>query len=192
MAGATATGEIGRIDSGQSHEANPPKSGTRGLIVGAVVVVAAAFGVAFAAGSATKGSTTKTTSSQLAPATSVQGQQKVAITAVGAAPAVPNLKSAPKPPAKHKSSSSSSQQTSSSSNQQTSSATQRTQSSPAVQPTHTTPAVQPTHTTPAARRLRQIPLRPIHVDDAAADHRRRLVAVRVSLRWPCSPAARAG
>jgi len=141
MAGATATGEIGRIDSGQSHEANAPKSGTRGLIVGAVVVVAAAFGVAFAAGLATKGSTTKTTSSQLAPATSVQGQQKVAITAVGAAPALPNLKSAPKPPAKHNSSSSS--------NQQTSPATQSSQSSPAVQTTHTTPAVQPTHTTPA-------------------------------------------
>ena len=56
MAGATATGEIGRIDSGQPQEAIPPKSGTKGLVVGAVLVVAAAFGVGLAAGSATKGS----------------------------------------------------------------------------------------------------------------------------------------
>jgi len=98
MAGATATGEIGRIDSAQSHGANAPKGGTRGLVIAAVVAVAAAFGVAFAVGSATKGSTTQTNSSQLAPVTATQGPQKVSITAVGAAPVLPNLKSPAKPP----------------------------------------------------------------------------------------------
>ena len=58
-------------------------------MIAAVVVVAAAFGAAFAIGSATKGSSKQTTSSQLAPVTSVQGPQKVTITAVGAAPALP-------------------------------------------------------------------------------------------------------
>ncbi len=99
MAGATATSEIGRIDSAQSHDADAPKGRTRGLVIAAVVVVAAAFGAAFAIGSATKGSSKQTTSSQLAPVTSVQGPQKVTITAVGAAPALPNLKSPPKPSA---------------------------------------------------------------------------------------------
>jgi hypothetical protein len=132
MAGATATGEIGRIDSAQSHEAGAPKGGTRGLVIAAVVVVAAAFGAAFAIGSATKGNSPKTSSSQLAPVTSIQGPQKVTITAVGAAPALPNLKSQPKPPSKPKTSSNSSPSQ---------------QSSAPAQQTHTTP-VQPTQTTP--------------------------------------------
>jgi hypothetical protein len=139
MAGATATGEIGRIDPAQSHDVNAPKGGTRGLVIAAVVVVAAAFGAAFAIGSATKGSSKQTASSQLAPVTSVQGPQKVSITAVGAAPALPNLKSPPKPPPKPKTSSGSS------SSQQNSAPTQTTP----VQPTQTTP-VQPTHTVTTA------------------------------------------
>jgi hypothetical protein len=135
MAGATATSEIGRIDSPQSHDADAPKGGTRGLVIAAVVVIVAAFGAAFAIGSATKGSSKQTTSSQLAPVTSVPGPQKVTITAVGAAAALPNLKSPPKPPPKPKTSSGSSSQQS----------TAPTQTTPA-QPTQTTP-VQPTHTT---------------------------------------------
>jgi hypothetical protein len=139
MAGATATGEIGRIDSAQSHDVDAPKGGTRGLVIAAVVVIAAAFGAAFAIGSATKGSSKQAPSFQLAPVTRIQGPQKVSITAVGAAPVLPILKSPQKPPAKPKTSSGSS------SSQQSSAPTQTTP----AQPTQTTPA-QPTHTTPTA------------------------------------------
>ena len=64
------------------------------------LVVVVAFGAAFAIGAATKKHADQQPAAQLAPSTSVQGAHTVAVTAVSANAAIPDLKSPPPP--KHK------------------------------------------------------------------------------------------
>lgn len=100
MQGATASSEtLGRIGAGGTPE-GPARSrvAQRRLVLIALAVLVA-FGAAFAIGAATKKHDTQQPAPQLAPSTSVQGAHQVAVTAVSANAAIPNLKA---PPAKPK------------------------------------------------------------------------------------------
>jgi hypothetical protein len=110
MQGATASNEtLGGVGAdGRSQDSGRVARRRLGLIA---LVVVVAFGAAFAIGAVTKKHDAPQAPSQLAPSTSVQGAHQVAITAVSANAAIPDLKSPPPPkkkPAKQRTSTSSS------------------------------------------------------------------------------------
>jgi hypothetical protein len=96
MQGATASNETlsGVGADGRSQDSARVARRRLGLIA---LVVVVAFGAAFAIGAVTKKHDAPQAPSQLAPSTSVQGAHQVAITAVSANAAIPDLKSPPPP-----------------------------------------------------------------------------------------------
>src|SRR5438552_16986567 len=94
MQGATASNETlsGVGTDGRSQDSARVARRRLGLIA---LVVVVAFGAALAIGAVTKKHDAPQAPSQLAPSTSVQGAHQVAITAVSANAAIPDLKSPP-------------------------------------------------------------------------------------------------
>lgn len=98
MQGATASNEtLGRVGAGGTPEDPARSSIARRRLALIALAVVVGFGAAFAIGAATKKHTDQQAPAQLAPTTSVQGSHTVAVTAVSANAAIPDLKAPPKP-----------------------------------------------------------------------------------------------
>ncbi|MGZ4306071.1 MAG: hypothetical protein ACXVSL_14535, partial [Solirubrobacteraceae bacterium] len=98
MQGATASNEtLGRVGAGGTPRGPAGNPVARRRLAVIALAVVAAFGGAFAIGFATKKHSAQQAAPQLAPNTTVQGAHTVAVTAVSANAAIPDLKSAPKP-----------------------------------------------------------------------------------------------
>src|SRR6185312_1856175 len=97
MQGATASNEtLGGVGADGTSQDSARVARRRAALIALVAVVA--FGAFFAIGAATKKHTAQDAPAQLAPSTNVQGAKTVAVTAVSANAAIPDLKSPPPKP----------------------------------------------------------------------------------------------